>query len=473
MSESSPRFPPYPARDEQNALSPALEQPPSNEDSNIASSPNTTNTPMGTYNRTSSGMPQGYHLYYGAGNTADSNQRDYKLNKVNHSQLERHSVDTIDEHRRIRTQKQSHQEIYSPDSELENLSSPSYQKKPLPNMIISLAQRLLPTVVQRLCHHDEHRNMLDWADHNDDFEGHCAPLGTRFTEDVDAPNTNSNLKTTGLEDDELNPSIYAKEGYPVQYQRKMSDLEMGDPSDYLPQSAALLITTLQNSAKKERRKVDESSSREDLSSFIEETAKETDPYPREGFSTMSNMENFEREAEALLDSICGDELKRKESSSMATDDADIRYATPSFDDDDSIGGDMVRLSRSIAFLQHDLENVDLSHFDQYDDGFGGVCDLDNFEGEGTAWSRMKMWFSRGMIMEQKLLNSYTRMGNDNYGSSMGATASNSYADNPVLIWSLAIMWAFVLLVMGHSQVSEWAEGEDPGILADIIEWLFS
>jgi hypothetical protein len=379
-------------------------------------------------------------------------------------------MENLEEHRELQNQQEIHHELHSVNREPDELSSHSLKAKHLPNLIISLAQKLLPTVVERLRHHD------DWADHNDDFEGHCVPLGNSSTQDVRAPNENSNLKTTGLEDDKLHTSIQDKEGYPIEHQRNISDLEMGDPSEYLPESAALLISALQNSAKKELRKVDgksSSSSREDLSTFMEEVVKETDAYPREGFTTSSNMENFEQEAEALLESIRGDAPKIDGSSTNTSSNLNIRHATPSFDDDDSIGGDMVRLSRSIAFLQHDLANVDFTHFDQDDDGFGGVCDHKTFEGDGTAWSRMKMWFSRGMIMEQKLLNSYTRIGDDSYGSSMGTTTSNSYADNPVLIWSLAIMWAFVLLVIGHSQISEWAEGEDPGMFADIVEWLFS
>jgi hypothetical protein len=136
----------------------------------------------------------------------------------------------------------------------------------------------------------------------------------------------------------------------------------------------------------------------------------------------------------------------------------------SMDDDDSIGGDIVRLSRSIAFLQHDLDNVDLSHFDGFED---------DFDGEGnnrSAWSRMKLWFSRGMIMEQKLLNTVNGMGDE---GGEGINVGSRYAENPVLIWSMAIMWAFLLLIMGHSKIAEWVEGEDPGRLVDVIEWIFS
>ena len=47
-----------------------------------------------------------------------------------------------------------------------------------------------------------------------------------------------------------------------------------------------------------------------------------------------------------------------------------------------------------------------------------------------------------------------------------------YADNPVLVWSLALMWAFVVLILMHPKIAELVEGGDPGQLADIVEWLF-
>ena len=47
-----------------------------------------------------------------------------------------------------------------------------------------------------------------------------------------------------------------------------------------------------------------------------------------------------------------------------------------------------------------------------------------------------------------------------------------YADNPVLVWSLALMWAFVVLILMHPKIAELVEGGDPGQLVDIVEWLF-
>jgi hypothetical protein len=400
----------------------------------------------------------GYHSYYG------NSEVDSPHNQVYDAQWSRESVDQIEEHRELHYQQQVQHQLHALDHEGEHLPPAYFGGKPLPNMIISLAQQLLPTVVQRLRHQDQH-----WED--DDFEGHCAPLGNSSSA-AHAANEVGNFKTTGLEDEQSNNSTQGKQAHPIQHQRKISDLEMGDPTEYLPQSAALLITALQNSVKKDRKRIDGNTLLEHLPSLMNEAAKEDDAQEFE--SGVQNIDNFEREAEALLESIRRDDLRREVSSSHASIDGGMDHPAPSYDDDDSIGGDMVRLSQSIAFLQHDLENVDMSHFDQlYDDGFGGVGSLDGFEGEGSAWARMKMWFSRGMIMEQKLLNSYTNMGDDSYGNGADTTTRSRYADNPVLIWSLAIMWAFVLLIMGHSKIAEWVEGEDPGRLADIIEWLFS
>jgi hypothetical protein len=309
-------------------------------------------------------------------------------------------------------------------------------------MILSLAQKIVPTVIQRLQYQDEIRNqsMLQLPDH-EQFAGDCTPLG--HTEGVEADSSSSSLrhlKTTGL--DQPPPS---------------RDVEMGDPSSYLPESAALLITALSNSAKK--------SSRRNNSNNATTTADESlDQFPclldealdGESETGDKTFDYFEKEAEALLQSI------QNEDGTTHPTIADDGMS--SMDDDDSIGGDIVRLSRSIAFLQHDLDNVDISHFDGFEDDFDGEGNI------SSAWSRMKLWFSRGMIMEQKLLNTVNGMGDE---GGEGVNVGSRYAENPVLFWSMAIMWAFLLLIMGHSKIAEWVEGEDPGRLVDVIEWIFS
>ncbi|EED90883.1 predicted protein [Thalassiosira pseudonana CCMP1335] len=366
----------------------------------------------------------------------------------------------------------------------------------IPSLIVSLAQKLLPIVTQRLNHHED-RSRLDGEriDPDDDFAGTCAPLGSTSFESKQQQQQQSTagLKTEGLEDEHYNNlnnvmQVEDRTSSPDRtqnqrrgLQRRISDLEMGDPIEYLPQSAALLVSALQNSNPKQKggNTYSKSSSLVDLPSLMDEAVNDEVCRSVAGMMKPSkrtdsaDMESFEREAEALLESIRRGDLGDVSADGTVHDD-DTRqaanYAASSdtgalFDDDDSIGGEMVRLTQSIAHLQHDLENADFSYLDEmYNDGFEGE--------EGGAWSRLQMWFSRGMVMEQKLLNSYGMSGND--GETSGeAPNTTRYSDNPVLVWSLALMWAFVLIIMGHSKIAEWVESEDPGQLADIVEWLFS
>jgi hypothetical protein len=396
-----------------------------------------------------------YYSYYGSSNRTDTALNNYTNNHVYDSRWDGQCVDQIEEECELQYQQKIQHEIddLNPEAQQQHFH---FGGKALPNTIISLAQKLLPTVVQRLNHQDDLMYTREWVDDydHDNLEGRCAPLGSG----------SANLKTTGLDDNQLDAMMHKKQEYSIQQQRRISDLEMGDPSEYLPESAALLITALNNSTKKEPRKRGANISLTDIPSLLDEVFNEDNTNGNEEVKTF---DNFEQEAEALLQSIQNEETTNDVASPRNFDDDDN---LPSFDDDDSIGGDMVRLSRSIAFLQRDLEHVDMSHLDQlYDD----ENELDRFDGEGSAWSRMKLWFSRGMIMEQKLLNTINGMDGNNYGNGSDTATRNRYANNPVLIWSLAIMWAFVLLIMGHSKIAEWVEGEDPGRLADVIEWLFS
>ena len=82
-------------------------------------------------------------------------------------------------------------------------------------------------------------------------------------------------------------------------------------------------------------------------------------------------------------------------------------------------------------------------------------------------------------MEQKLLRTYVTPegrngGDDGTATTAGANATGRYVDNPVLVWSLALMWSFVVLILMHPKIAELVGGgSDTGQLADIIEWLFS
>jgi hypothetical protein len=389
-----------------------------------------------------------YNSYYGQNNAAAANNTNQPMHD---SQYDRQYIDEIEEHRELQYQQQIQHEIHALNQETDRFSSMSsnLEGRAFPNMIVSLAQRLLPTVVQRLNHQDVLRN--GYVDTNDDFEGMIS-----FDSAPAAAAAATNLKTTGLEDEHT-----TSDQYTIQQERRVPDLEMGDPSEYLPESAALLITALNNSVKKGKRRTSSNGSFNNLPSLLDEALK--DDTDSEGRS----FDNFEKEAEALLQSIQNEDTKPAAAASAAIPSpSDINNTLPSFDDDDSIGGDMARLSQSIAFLQQDLENVDVSHLDEL---YG---DLDALDGrEGSAWSRMKLWFSRGMIMEQKLLNTMNGIDGGNHEGDTDTTSR--YSDNPVLIWSLAIVWAFILLIMGHHRIAEWVEGEDPGMLADVVEWMFS
>jgi hypothetical protein len=99
------------------------------------------------------------------------------------------------------------------------------------------------------------------------------------------------------------------------------------------------------------------------------------------------------------------------------------------DDDYSLNGDMARLSKSIASLQRDLDNIDLSQFDDmygdHDDSGEGSRgnmeqdllldalneDISDGRGRGVAISKKwKSWIrnwllSRGLINDDKVINS--------------------------------------------------------------------
>mmetsp|Transcript_14306 Transcript_14306/g.30561 ORF Transcript_14306/g.30561 Transcript_14306/m.30561 type:complete len:525 (+) Transcript_14306:52-1626(+) len=397
-------------------------------------------------------------------------------------------------------------------------SSSSIKDKILPNVFL-LAQKLLPTVMKRLGQHDASNNSFrieeNCDDKDDDFPGICSQLGTpviksppTFSEAKRTLNSpfygDNNLKTTGLEPSDLvdehdeegvSLALDAAEegaGYPMgQRQRSTSvdDDECDDSSmtEYLPRSAALLVSALQSSARQVKRYPEGS-----LSSPSSKSVEDFFKSPRTDKKTME----MESRADALLESIrkTPDSASRRlfESSSQDGNSAsrssnavavsgNAAATAAFFDDDDdsvagSIGGDMARLTRSIANIQRDLENVDFSHLDDvYNDGFGGVGGLQEYDGESGLVARIKLWLSRGAIMEQKLLNTYVNpMENENDDNEEGAARSGSYADNPVLVWSLALMWGFVVLILMHPKIAELVEGrDDVGQMADIVEWLFN
>ncbi len=400
---------------------------------------------------------------------------------------------------------------------------------------------------------------------NDDYvKGTCTP--TRKSPESSSSSLSSvapqNLKTTGLRESD----------YTNCQGHKLSVEEDGVKAmmQYLPQSAARLVTALQRSGvirKKFKKSGDEFYYHEEADDEeaaipyaeisqvmtskdgeISESPPRHSP-PRPITLTTPQMEINERVADMLLESIirmdddfggCSvrvntgkktENVARKASRgglgvgedadlvAAANDagDSDVAEITHAMaatssgvaaetfyddndhdDDDDSIRGDMSLLVNSIARLQRDLENVDLSHLDLDDiHNFDDACDGAASGDDTSLLSRLKRWFSRGMIMEQKLLHTYlsNNLGNAHYyddgatdaavttmANGMGASrgrGGGGYADNPVLAWSLALMWAFVVLILMCPKIEQFFEGgawfDDNDLsaqLLDIIDWMF-
>jgi hypothetical protein len=404
----------------------------------------------------------------------------------------------------------------------------------------------------------------------DDFKGTGSPM--RNSPESSSSSLSSvapqNLKTTGLQESD----------YKNCQRHKLSVEEDGVKAmmQYLPQSAALLVTALQRSGvirNKFKKSVDDFYYHEEADDeeaaipyaeishamtskdgeIVENPPRPSPPLPITLLTT-PQMEINERVADMLLESIirmdddfggCSIQFNtRKKTESVArkarrgglgvgegsdvvavaNDVRDIGVAerthamamamaatgsgvaaTISYDDndhdddDDSIRGDMSLLETSIARLQRDLENVDLSHLeldDFYDDD--DAYDGDASGDDTSLLSRLKRWFSRGMIMEQKLLHTYlsNNLGNTDYyddgatyaavatmANDMGASrgrGGGGYTDNPVLAWSLALMWAFVVLILMCPKIEQLVEGggwfDDKDLSAqlpaDIIDWMF-
>ena len=402
----------------------------------------------------------------------------------------------------------------------------------------------------------------------DNFKGAGSPM--RKSPESSSSSLSSvapqNLKTTGLQESD----------YKNCQRHKLSVEEDGVKAmmQYLPQSAALLVTALQRSGvirKKFKKSVDdfyyhEEADDEEAAIPYAETSQvmtskdgeilENPPRPAPPLPitlTTPQMEINKRVADMLLESIirmdddfggCSirfntrkktENVARKATRgglgvgegsdvvAVANDVCDIGVAERTHamamavaatgsgvaaklssddndhdDDDDSIRGDMSLLVTSIARLQRDLENVDLSHLDLddfYDDD--DAYDGDASGDDTSLLSRLKRWFSRGMIMEQKLLHTYlsNNLGNTDYYddgatdaavatmvNDMGASCGRGggYTDNAVLAWSLALMWAFVVLILMCPKIEQlvergvWFDDKDLSaqLPTDIIDWMF-
>lgn len=474
-------------------------------------------------------------VYHDPTNTHDQQQNPQRLGLGEAERYDQSSYYNQSLEQQTSCHEESSDEAVAPST-----PSSSIKEKLLPN-VFSLAQKLLPTVMKRLNQQEKKRLHHHEQQYDDDFSGTCSPLGSIANSPTPAKlfvPYNDNLKSTGLQESDYTSSTYQDNEEGDGTVLSADDVEIGemdqeDPMKYLPRSAALLVNALQSSVKKPKKRTANGNgavadvvntmsktnySLENLPSLMDDVVmtlfkSNSDMSAQEFYNTptkrrvrssekMLDMVSKEREADQLLESIRKDDLdgsgrmrriggslsrrgsqNSEEADAIAASDSAVAIGGAStFDDDDgSIGGDMARLSHSIAHLQRDLENVDFSCLDDiYDDGSVGTA-LDGRDGENGMLARFKLWFSRGMIMEQKLLHTYVNPNNNNDGGSDGntdtttdaAASSGRYVDNPVLVWSLALMWAFVVLILMHPKIAELFEGQgDPGQLADIIEWLF-
>ena len=320
----------------------------------------------------------------------------------------------------------------------------------LSSTIISLFQKFVPALQKRL---SSSSNNNDETNTNDEL----VLQSSRSLEFADG--YGGNFKTTGLDndnDDDDNDAVldvesqsfsasspYPSERISTMATPKMSNLKTtglldsdrhqlqrqhSNSTEYLPQSAAVLLNTLQHTNF-------DRGAEEILSSILRSG----------GSSSFDDGDaNDVREGggggeggELLVDgnddddgvgvNADGSASKKKKLTAAATtttQDATTKSTNNSFeqqsqqqqqqhnyddDDDNSISGDMARLSKSIAHLQRDLDNIDMSRFDgmvdmeqqqqQQGDGSGGS--------RGNGWKRwIRNWLlSHGIIEDEKMVNS--------------------------------------------------------------------
>jgi len=215
----------------------------------------------------------------------------------------------------------------------------------------------------------------------------------------------SNLKTTGLDSDRH------------QLQRQHSNT-----SEYLPQSAAVLLNTLQHTNfDRGAEEILSSILRSGGSSSFDEG--DANDVIREGGGSGELVVDG-NDDEVGVNADGGSASKKKlPAATTKTHDATTK-SNNSFeqqsqqqqqqqhnyddDDDNSISGDMARLSKSIAHLQRDLDNIDMSRFD-------GMVDMEQqqqHDGSGSSsrsngWKRwIRNWLlSHGIIEDEKMVNS--------------------------------------------------------------------
>ena len=245
------------------------------------------------------------------------------------------------------------------------------------------------------------------------------------------PPKGGNLKTTGLDDCWKTEPIYNQHSTTRQHAHYLRGQDY-----YLPQSAAILLNTLQNISNLNNNGSNNNGTTndsggggttrgmEELLAMLKSSALSCSGVPDVG-GVM-----FDRDEDHGDENDDGCASKPAIHNKYVDDD----------DDDYSLNGDMARLSKSIASLQRDLDNIDLSQFDDMygdDDGReGGGSRSGNTEQDllwealnedigddrrrGAAiskkWKRwIRNWLlSRGLINDDKVINSLLGSDDDDH-----------------------------------------------------------
>ena len=240
----------------------------------------------------------------------------------------------------------------------------------------------------------------------------------------------NNLKTTGLEEEEEFDDTFQ------QQQRKDST----SSSEYLPQSAAKLLNTLQHTnfdrgAEEIMLSILSSNSGSSLDgsgsssfSFNEDDHQEGDDDDdgdnKEGKAAVNAAKLPPPVTNNDQDGTIITKNRHNSFESSSSNQQQQQYNYDDDFDDTSLSGDMARLSTSIAHLQRDLENIDMAQFeticldDEDDDQ-----QHDMYGGRGNRWKHwIRKWLlSHGIVNDEKVLNQLLLSGTTNNGENDGSS----------------------------------------------------
>ena len=233
----------------------------------------------------------------------------------------------------------------------------------------------------------------------------------------------NNLKTTGLEEEFDDAAV----AHNQQHQRQQRKDSTSTTSEYLPQSAAKLLNTLQHTnfdrgAEEIMLSILSSNSSGSLDDGSSSSFNEDDDH-HEGDDGKTAVNAAKLPPVTTFNDQDGTITNRHNSFESSSNNQQQQY---NYDDDDfddtSLSGDMARLSTSIAHLQRDLDNIDMSQFEticledeqQHDTTYGS--------GRGNRWkSWIRKWLlSHGIVNDEKVLNHLLRSGTTNGGDDIGS-----------------------------------------------------